>query len=366
MQRYCFLAVVRSPKANIGMITRAGLAVFAALCIGFAWLFAGTYRAEAAGLIETPTQATPWAVAFDKSGHVWVAEPGCDAEPNCGSAFPSYIGEYNVSNDTLVKNFLQPQGYSSPVFLIFDGKGNFWFTEPTTNAIGRLTPTNPPTWQQWKVPSAGASPYDLILDNNGNIWFTEFLGNKIGFFNTTTHAFVENAIPTSASQPYGITKDKTGKIWFAENKQLKIASFVPTASGKVTITEYAVSSASNPHLITADQAGNIWYSEGFSGDIGEFIPSTKVHKNINVAKGVSTHISGITVDNKGRIWFDDSLSARVGYYTPSTGTYKTLTLSNSNAHPYDGLALDSNSNTWFTEEYASPSGKLSKIPAGTL
>ena len=128
-----------------------------------------------------------------------------------------------------------------------------------------------------------------------------------------------------------------------------------------------LSTAGNPHLITSDHAGNIWYSEGFSGDIGEYIPSTKVHKNINVASGVSsTHISGITVDSKGRIWFDDSLSARIGAYTPSSGALKTLTLSNHNAHTYDGLALDSSGNTWFTEEYASPHGMLGRIPAGTL
>jgi virginiamycin B lyase len=366
MRKDSFLTTVRLSKAHVGMITRSGLAVFATLCIGFAWLFVGNAGVKAAGLIETPTQATPWAVAFDNSGHVWVAEPGCDAEPNCVNPYPSYIGEYARKNNTLVKNFLQPQGYSSPVFLIRDGKGNIWFSEPTTNAIGRLTPTSQPNWQQWKVPTANASPYDLTFDNNGNIWFTEFSGNKIGFFNTSTNQIVENAIPTSGSQPYGITKDKTGKIWFAENTQLKIASFVPTTSGKVKITEYGVSSASNPHLITADQAGNIWYSEGFSGDIGEFIPSTKVHKNIHVASGSSTHISGIAVDSKGRIWFDDSLGECVGVYTPSTGSVKTLTLSTPHAHPYDGLALDSNSNTWFTEEFASPNGMLGKIPAGML
>ena len=366
MRENSFLTGLRLSNANVGMITRSRVALFATLSLVLASLFLGVAQASASGIIETQTQATPWAIVFDKSGHVWVAEPGCDAEPNCGSSFQSYIGEYNGSNDTLVKNFFQPQGYSSPVFLIIDGKGNIWFSEPTSNAIGKLTPSGP-KWQQWKVPSSNASPYGLTFDNNGNIWFTEFSSNKIGFFNTKTNQIVENTIPTSGSHPYGITKDPGGKIWFAENGQQKIASFVPTSNGKASITEYGVGTAGNPHLITADHAGNIWYSEGFSGDIGEYIPSTKVHKNINVANGVSsTHISGITVDSKGRIWFDDSLSARIGAYTPSSGALKTLALSNHNAHPYDGLALDGSSNTWFTEEYASPNGMLGRIPAGTL
>ncbi|MGZ3610839.1 MAG: hypothetical protein ACXVBU_12335, partial [Ktedonobacteraceae bacterium] len=166
MRENSFLTRLGSSKANVRIITRSKAVLFAALGIVLVSLFVGVAQVSASGINETQTQATPWAISFDKSGHVWVAEPGCDAEPKCGSSFSSYIGEYNVSNDTLVKNFLQPQGYSSPVFLVIDGKGNIWFSEPTSNAIGRLIPSGP-GWQQWKVPTSNASPYDLTLDNNG-------------------------------------------------------------------------------------------------------------------------------------------------------------------------------------------------------
>lgn len=363
------MATSRSSRVNVGMIVRISLALFAMSGgITLAWVFLGIVGVHAAGVIETPTQATPWGVAIDKSSHVWVAEPGCDAQPRCSNAFPSYIGEYNETNNTLVHNFLEPKSYSSPVFLAIDAKGNIWFTEPTTNAIGKLTPTAPPRWRQWTVPTANANPYDLIFDKNGNIWFTEFTGNKIGFFNTATQKFVETATPTPGSNPYGITKDPSGNIWFVENSQQKIARFMPTTTGAIKIIEQVINSPGGPtpHLITTDKVGNIWYSEGFSGDIGEFIPKTKTHTNINVLTGPGPHISGIGVDSLGRIWFDDSLNARVGYYNPTKGTVTTLVLTNPNPHPYDGLALDSNNNAWFTEEFASPSGMLGEIPAGTL
>lgn len=373
----------KSRKARIkaGIVVRTAMAVAAmsgSIILGMSLL--GTFSAFAAGTKETPTQANPWAVAFDKSGHVWVAEPGCDAEPNCLTTFPSYIAEYTRSNEALVKNYLQPQGYSSPVFLALDKNSNIWFTEPTTNSIGELIHGSTPQWKQWKVPTASANPYDLVFDRNGNIWFSEFTGNKIGFFNTLTKKFAENTIPTANSHPYGITMDHAGTIWFVENNAMQIANFTPTTGGKITITEHAVAPMNNPHLITSDAAGNIWYSEGFSGYIGEFVPKTGVHSNINVSKGLcplptpgvtpgscpGTHISGMSVDSKGRVWFDDSLSARVGYYNPATGLVKTLTLTNTSAHPYDGLAVDAGNNTWFTEEYGGPTGMLGEIPAGTL
>jgi virginiamycin B lyase len=369
MWRNDFLESSRSSTKNLGIFVRFSLSLLAIVgSMALGWTCLNISQAHASGIIETPTHATPWSISIDKSGHVWVAEPGCDAEPACAKAFPSYIGEYNNSN-TLIKDFLEPQGYSSPVFVSVNSKGTVWFTEPKTNAIGKLIPSATPSWHQWTVPTPNANPYDLVLDNNGNIWFTEYSGNKIGFLNTITHKFVENTIPTSASQPYGITKDPGGNIWFVENTQQKIGAFTPTSSGKVTINEHIINNPGGPvpHLITADSAGNIWYSEAFSGDIGEFVPNTNTFKNINVSVGISSkHISGITVDQQGRIWFDDSLSARVGYYDPASGNIKTLTLSNPSAHPHNGLALDSLGNTWVAEVFGGPTGSLAKIPTGTL
>src|SRR5579859_5949793 len=107
-----FSVTSRSSKLDTGMIVRLSLALLVTLgSIALAWMILGLTGARAAGVVETPTQATPWAVAFDKSSHVWVAEPGCDAEPNC-PAPPPYmgIGEYNRTNGALVKNLQVPTG----------------------------------------------------------------------------------------------------------------------------------------------------------------------------------------------------------------------------------------------------------------
>ena len=355
---------VRTPRGIIVLIAAIATLLAVVPIRTFASMGSTTF---ASSVIETPTQATPWGVAFDKSGHIWVAEPGCDPGPICQSAFPSYIGEYNTANGTLVQNYLQPSGFSSPLFVAVDSTGHIWFTEPNSNAIGRLTPGSTPGWKQWTIPTASAIPYDLVVDKHDNIWFTEHGASKIGFFKTSTHTFVETPTPTAGSDPYGITLAGSEKIWFAENTVPKIGSFTLTASGSIHIKEHTFSTVSNPaptaHLITSDHSGNIWFSEGFAGQIGEWIPSSGTHTNIVVSKASFTHISGISVDSKNRIWFDDSLNAVVGYYDPSTGTIKTLTLSDLSDHPHDGLAVDSSDNTWFTEEFT---GRLAELPAGTL
>ncbi len=324
--------------------------------------------------MEASVQATallPWGFAFDyRNGFTWVAEPGCEPKIKCPSTVQGVLGQYALSDGTLIQNLNEPNGYSSPLFVAIDQNGNVWFTQPDSNALGEYHPQNQ-TWNQWPL-RKGSLPFDLAFDKNGNLWFTEFDGNAIGFFNTRTHKIVENPVPTAGSNPYGIAIDNSGTFWFTENGPGidQIGSFTPTLSGTTKITEHSVG-VQRPHMITTDQAGNIWYSAGFDGKIGEFTPRTgnstlfSVYLGacLNPATCTGTHISGIEVDKKGHVWFTDSLSQRVGYLIPSTGQVIARTLNTSNAHPNDGLVIDSSDRVWFTEEFRLT---LTMWPAGTI
>lgn len=315
--------------------------------------------ARSVAMVQTnsPTSSIPWSLVLDPShGYVWVAEPGCDPLPACPTAFPSAIGQYAYSDGTFIQDFMEPKGYTGPLFIVLDPAGHLWFTQPNSDAIGEFDPIND-VWQQWSV-KKNAHPYDLIIDTRGNLWFTEWGGNQIGFFDTHTHTLVETVIPTAHTNPYGITLDVKGTVWFAENSAVRqIASFTATANGKIQIVEHTVTALS-PHLITTDNAGNVWFTEGFSGFISEYNPVTGADRRflvylgacLNPATCTGTHISGIRVDNNGNVWFSDSLSQRVGYLVPSTGQIVTRSLK-PNSHPHDGLVLDNNQRIWFTEEY---------------
>jgi len=327
----------------------ASLAILASGILGWNILF--TPHAYAISYTQAATATNPWAITFDTAGHLWVAEPACDASPVCGTPPPGVIGEYSVASDTLVQNFNPPVNVIyNPVFLVVDNNGNVWFTDPTHNAIGELVPSTN-TWTEWTAPTPNAAPYDLLL-NGGNLWFTEIQGNKIGFFNTISHTFVENAIPTVGANPYGITLAPNGHIWFTENGTNKLGEFNPTSTGTITITEHIIANP-GPHLLTVDSQGNVWFTEGFLGQIGKFNPSTNQDIEYQVSIGVcptatpgttptpcaGTHISGIQLDSSGNVWFDDSLDNRVGVLNPSTSTYQAISLitpTDANPHPHDG------------------------------
>ena len=330
-----------------------------------------THRMQSQVASETPTRFNPWGISIDqRNGFVWVAEPGCDMNKTCPQTISTVLGKFSLADGSMLEEYLEPPGYSSPLFTTVAPNGYVWFSQPNTDAIGAF---DPQTTNFYQYPVAkGSAPYDLVVDKNGNIWFTEVLGNAIGFLNTKTHKVVETQVPTLDSNPYGMTIDPKGNIWFVENTNhiSQIASFTPTTTGNITITEYHVD-ASQPHLITSDKDGNLWFSEAFAGDVGKFDPKTGTTTNYEVTPPCLTtgcpgvHVSGVAVDNNGNVWFTDSLAGTVGYVIPSTGQVVKKEMADPNAHPHDGLVVDSNNTVWFTLEY----GKVldmwpgAKIPA---
>lgn len=306
---------------------------------------------------HSPTSSMPWNIALDPThGYTWVAEPGCEPLPKCPTSFPSVIGQYSYADGAFIQDFTEPQGYTSPFFVVIDSVGHLWFTQPNSDAIGEFDPTNN-VWQQWPV-TKNTQPYALAIDAHDNIWFTEFSGSQIGFLNTKTHKIVETPTPTPHSDPYGITITSNGVGWFAENRNAvsQIGSFTATTNGKIAIAEHPVN-ALRPHLITTDAAGNVWFSEGFEGYIGEYNPATGTNRRYPVYLSYcvsalvcpATHISSVHADNNGNVWFTDSLNQKVGYLVPATGQVVSRTLP-PNSHPHDGLTLDKNGRVWFTEQ----------------
>src|ERR1700736_1149216 len=77
----------------------------------------------------------PWGTAFDSSGRVWVAMPGCDPSPSCSSSTPpGKLGLFDPTTSTWTTTVSLPAGYGQPLFVAIDGAGKVWFTMPVTNA----------------------------------------------------------------------------------------------------------------------------------------------------------------------------------------------------------------------------------------
>lgn len=354
-------------KALMYLVALATLIASAFLMFGIVKDAAHSYASAASSSItdfSIPAGSDPWGTAFDSSGRVWVAIPGCDPSPTCSSGTPpGKLAVFDPTSSNWVRTYSLPSGYGQPLFLAFDKSGRVWFPMPMTNSIGMFNPSNN-SFHQWAVPTASSGPWGVAIDSNGNVWFTEHYSNKIGRFNPNTHTFKEIATTASNSQPYGITVDKSNNVWFTENNSAVAMIGEYTAQG--ALKEYKIRNGSTtgltPHLITVDPNGNIWWSEGWVSSIGELkVAAAQPGTNNGVSEytyqlscsNCGSHTSGISAASNGQIWFDDSLQSFFGSF-PNTGSgsfsiYQTPT---TNSHPHDGLNVDQQNRVWFDEEFA--------------
>jgi len=316
----------------------------------------------------------PWGTAFDSSGRVWVAMPGCDLAPSCPAGTPpGKLALFDPSGSSFVSVVSLPAGYGQPLFVAVDSSGKVWFTMPVTNSIGVYNPVTT-TIQQWAVPTASAGPWDLAIDHTGKIWFTEHYVNQIGSFDPVSQTFHEVATPAMNSNPYGIVVDASNNAWFTENTDAVALIGEYTSSG--TLKEYKIRNTPTagtgltPHMITIAPNGSIWWSEGFVSAIATLNPAAAQPGTNNGVTEYSyvpscgtcgSHTSGISADNQGNIWLDDSNQNTFGPFSIGAGAF-TFYNSPSGGHPHDGLNVDSQNRVWFDEEFAN---KLAEaIPSG--
>jgi streptogramin lyase len=147
-----------------------------------------------------------------------------------------------------------------------DFGGNAYFSETSTNKIGRLEPaTNMIT--EWTLPTNSSKPAGIAFDpSSGSVYFAESSTNKIGRLEPATNMITEWTLPTNSSKPAGIAFDpSSGSVYFAESSANKIGRLVPATN---VVTEWNI--GSKPLATSVTPGGSIIFIDeiGRIGRIG--------------------------------------------------------------------------------------------------
>jgi streptogramin lyase len=245
----------------------------------------------------------PIGVTPSPSGNVWVT---CE--------FSNQIDEFFPSNSSFL-SFDLPVFYSAPLDIVFDSKGNFWFTATDSNMLGYVTvpelrngttagiqefaPTNQSeltTITNTQIPtsplvntslateqivSSLQTPSELVLSPDGNsLWITEHVVSSFDQYNIETKSLdkywtSQTYNPEYATTlPNGIAIDAEGHIWIAEHYGNRITEFDPSSGQMV---EYPIpccgSQIAGSLYLALGQNGTVWFSEFFGNAIGELKPT---------------------------------------------------------------------------------------------
>jgi len=235
--------------------------------------------------------------------------------------------------------------------------GNLWFTEPSGNRIGRITPAGVVTEFSAGI-TPDSYPQGITAGPDGNLWFTESVGNRVGRITPTGVVTEFSAGITPGSYPQGITAGPDGNLWFTESIGDRVGRITPAG----VVTEFPVAERSYPKEIAAGPDGNLWFTE-FAGDrIGRITP-TGVLTAFSAGITRGSQPNGVAAGPDGNMWFTEARGDRIGRITP-TGVITEFSPGISSGAYNSGIAAGPDGNMWFTEKRGDRVGRIT--PAGAV
>jgi streptogramin lyase len=290
----------------------------------------------------TSTAHGPEGIATGPDGNLWFTEPSGNA-----------IGR--ITPTGTITEFPLPTPSSNPWRIAAGPDGNLWFTQPAADEVGRITPAGKIT--EYPLPS---SPQAITAGPDGNLWITEPapIANKIGRI-TPSGQLTEFPIPTQFSDPTGITAGPDGNLWFTEQDADTVGRITPAG----TITEFPVPvcfEASGPGEITAGADGNLYFTGGHCANTNDDSAGRMTPTGAFTPLDPLTLGAGITAGPDGNTWFTEPSGSfavnnapAIASITPD-GTLTEVPIPGAISNgvvvetPQE-IATGSDGNLWFTE-----------------
>lgn len=227
----------------------------------------------------------------DQSGRVWfVGQAGhyvASLHPESGE-----FNRYDLDPGTGPHNLIVADG---------DSRRTIWYAGNLKSHIGKLNPDTGDI-QKIEMPEAEArDPHTLVFDSKGDIWFTVQSGNFVGHLAVETDEVTLLEVPTKGSRPYGIVVNSRDEPWaveFGSNKLIR----VDRASMSLEEIELP-NEKSRPRRLAITSDDNVWYVDYALGQLGRYEPDSKRFTEYVMPSGEKSYPYGMAVDKNDRLWF---------------------------------------------------------------
>lgn len=225
------------------------------------------------------------------------------------------LGEYGVTKDTVIEEFLLPTfGWTREVS-ITPGSDLVWFNELDADRLGSLNPRDGSV-EWYDVPGEGPQgPHTLNADSKGNLWVALEESYSMARFNTLTHEWriypppegVKFAIThdTAVNSKRQVEPDEEGRIWLtlvglnelwsvhvetAEVKRYKM----PMPPGEEEFHVFIYGAAMDPN------GKRVWWTQ-LHGFLGSFNTETEsVERIVPFPRGAAPR--RMAVDDDRTLW----------------------------------------------------------------
>jgi sugar lactone lactonase YvrE len=318
----------------------------------------GATEAGDGGLATAATMKTPYSVAVDPVGNIFITDPGFER--------------------------IREVAASTGIITTVAGTGTAGSTiDPGTATSAKLN-----------------SPYGVALDSNGNYYIADASNNRVrkvsggtittiaGVYAGTGNFSGDGGAATSAQLyiPTGMSFDASGNLFFADsgnNRVRKVSGgSITTVAGNGTTTATENVTALNtgisyPFALAFDPGGNLYITDVRNALVREVTAGTNIVTAFagngttgydgdgQAANGANTEINypyAMTIDPSGNVFIADTINNRVRMVAVGTGIITTIAgtgtglfngdgaATSSNLYYPDGVVLDANGNLFIADE----------------
>jgi streptogramin lyase len=268
---------------------------------------------------ETGTEAgklkTPWGVAVNSEGKLWVVDTGNNRVEKFGPE-GAYISTFGaVGSGT--GQFKEPEG------IALDSAGHIWVADTGNNRLQEFTSAGV---YMASVGSLGTeagqfkAPAALAFDPKGNMWVADTGNSRVEKFDKEAKYVSQFGSPGSEpgllSGPKGIAVDGTENVWVADTGNNRIEEYSKTGSflRRVGSVGAGEGQLNTPLGMGVDASGNVWVVDSLGGRAESFSPKGAYVTQIawkGTETGQLTEPRSLAFDATGKLWVTDSSNNRL-------------------------------------------------------
>jgi len=288
------------------------------------WTVAITYTGSAL--------STPWGLAVDASGNVWVANHGS-----------SVVSEFSSVGIGLSGSGFSGGGLDLPYYIAIDLNGDAWLTNSGADSLSEFSKTGTAISTSSGFTGDLIAPYGIAIDGSDNVW----VGNQSEVLNKFSNAGVALSVAFDPETLYYPAIDAGGNAWVAGTP----GDLVKFNNSDSFINRYPGGGLDSPVNVAIDHSGDLWLANSAGSRVSEF-SSTGGAKSPSggYSNGGLGGSSGLGIDGIGNVWVTNN----------STNTLSELSnsgalLSGSTGYLVTGLdnpislAIDGSGNVWVTD-----------------
>ena len=295
---------------------------------------------------------SPYAIALDAAGNVWVANAGSDgiSELDAGTGYTNGFS-FGPAEAQL----------AFPSSIALDVNNNVWVTNFGNDSISELTAASSyATGLNFNQESAQFDgPITIAIDAAGNVWAGNFLGASVSELTAASgFSTALNFAPAGAqlSGPIWLAVDAASNVWLA-NRENNSVSELTAASNYATGLNFtpAGASFSAPNSLALDGAANVFATNETGASVSELTAASSYDTGLNFAPAEASlnNPLDLAVDSADNVWVANLNSNIIGELTAASGY--TTGLSFVPSGDFQGMfavAIDASGNVWVANNLA--------------